>query len=120
MSDAIRIRGMRFWGKHGVLPDERAQAQPIDLDLELDVDCEPAARSDDLSDAVDYAKVYAQCEDIVTKRSFTLLEALADACLAAILADARIRSATIRIRKPRLLEGATPEIELTRPNPKAK
>jgi len=117
MADVIRIRGMRFWGKHGAPPLEREKSQPIDLDIELDVDLRPAAGSDQLADAVDYAKIYETCERIVTTRSFALLEALALACLHAVLEDRRIRSATIRVRKPRLLDGATPEVELTRTNP---
>lgn len=116
MADAIRIRGMRFWGKHGALPGERGKSQPIDLDIELDVDAAPAAASDRLADAVDYAKIYQLCERIVTTRSFALLEALAGACLQAVFEDKRIRAATIRVRKPRLLDGATPEVELTRKN----
>jgi dihydroneopterin aldolase len=114
MSNAIRIRGMRFWGKHGALSGEQEKSQPIDLDIELDVDCAPAVASDQLADAVDYAKIYKTCERVVTTRSFALLEALAYACLHAVLEDKRIRSATIRVRKPRLLDGATPEVELTR------
>jgi dihydroneopterin aldolase len=117
MPDVIRIRGMRFWGKHGALPGEQEKSQPIDLDIELDVDLAPAAASDQLADAVDYAKISAICEQVVTTRSFALLEALADACLRAVLEDKRIRAATIRARKPRLLDGATPEVELTRKNP---
>jgi len=105
---------MRFWGKHGARPGEQDRAQPIDLDLELVVDCSPAAESDDLTNAVDYMSVYQACEQVVTTSSFKLLEALADACLAAVMADSRITTATIKVRKPRLLEGATPEIELTR------
>ena len=113
MADAIRIRGMRFWGKHGALPGEQEREQPIDLDIELDVDCAPAAASDRLDDAVDYTSVHRACERVVTSRSFALLEALAEACLQAVFEDKRIRSATIRVRKPRLLDGATPEVELT-------
>jgi dihydroneopterin aldolase len=118
MPDTIRIRGMRFWGKHGALPGEQQKSQPIDLDIELDVDCAPAAASDRLADAVDYANIFKICERIVTTRSFVLLETLADACLQAAFADKRIRAATIRVRKPRLLDGATPEVELTRKNPR--
>src|ERR1700674_442991 len=103
--DRIRISGMRFWGKHGAAPGERERQQPIDVDVELHIDCEPAAKSDDLNDTVDYDRIFHHCEAIVTQRSFTLLEALAAACLS---------EATIRVRKPRLLDGATPEVELTR------
>jgi len=110
----IRVTGMRFWGKHGVLDEEREHEQPIDVDLAVAVDVAAAARSDHLADAVDYRALYAKCEQIITKRSHALLETLASACLDEVLVDTRIKSATIRIRKPRALEGATPEVELTR------
>jgi dihydroneopterin aldolase len=105
---------MRFWGRHGASPGERERAQPIDLDVELQIDCGPAIAGDDLAKTIDYDAVFKACEHVVTQQSFVLLESLADACLTAVLADLRVESATVRVRKPRLLDGATPEIELTR------
>ena len=113
-SDAIRIRHMRFWGRHGVTEDERASPQEIELDIELIVDCSRASRSDQLTDAVDYDAAYRVCEKIATQRSFALLEALADACLQELMHDGRVQRATVRVRKPGLLDGATPEVELSR------
>jgi len=113
-SDVIRIRDMRFWGRHGNNPGERDHAQPIDIDVELHLDCGPAIASDDLADTVDYDAVFKACEAVVTERSFVLLESLAAACLKALLAVPHVEAATVRVRKPRLLDGATPEIELTR------
>jgi dihydroneopterin aldolase len=111
---AVRIREMRFWGRHGANPGERDRAQPVDVDVELHVDFGLAIAGDDLAETIDYDAVFKVCEQIVTQRSFVLLESLADACLTALLADPRIERATVRVRKPRLLDGATPEIELTR------
>lgn len=113
-TDAVRVRRMRFWGRHGATPDERQSPQEIELDVELSCDCSAAAASDDLADAIDYDAVYHICERIVTQRSFALLEALAGECLREILSDPRIDRATIRARKPGFLDGATPEVELTR------
>jgi len=114
MTDAIRIRRMRFWGRHGVTEAERANPQEIELDVELIVDCSQAARSDRLDDAVDYHAAYRVCERIVTERSFSLLEALAAECLRELMRDTRVEHATIRARKPGLLDGATPEVEMSR------
>jgi len=114
MSDAIRIRHMRFWGRHGVTEAERANPQEIELDAELIVDGSSAARSDMLEDAVDYHEAYRVCERVVTERSFALLEALADDCLKELMRDRRVERATVRVRKPGLLDGATPEVELSR------
>jgi 7,8-dihydroneopterin aldolase/epimerase/oxygenase len=112
--DAIRITGMRFWGKHGANPGERERDQPIDVDLEVTVDASSAASSDALADTIDYAELYRTCERIVTQQSFALLEALAGRIARACLRDARIGEVTVRVRKPRLLDGATPEIQVRR------
>lgn len=110
----IRVREMRFWGHHGATEAERDRLQPIDLDVELHLDCEAAIDSDDLSKALDYVSVLRSCERIVTQHSFLLLESLAAACLEEMFADARVERATVRVRKPRILDGATPEVELSR------
>ena len=104
---------MRFWGKHGANPGERDKAQPIEIDLRIELHPR-AAHSDDLGDALDYRTPHEICRRITTQRSFALLEALAAACLDEILRDRRITCATIRVRKPRVLDGATPAVELSR------
>jgi dihydroneopterin aldolase len=104
---------MRLWGRHGADPGERDRSQPIDVDVELTCDLSRAATTDDLADTVDYAAVYRLCEQVVSERSCVLLEALAGHIIAAIMRDGRIVDVTVRVRKPRLLEGATPEVELS-------
>jgi dihydroneopterin aldolase len=113
-SGAIRISGMRFWGKHGADPGERDRAQPIDVDVEIAMDLDAAAGSDSLADTIDYTALYRACERVVTQGSFVLLEALADRIAQSCLHDVRIGEITVRVRKPRLLDGATPEIQLHR------
>jgi 7,8-dihydroneopterin aldolase/epimerase/oxygenase len=103
---------MRFWGKHGASDEERRQAQPIDVDLEVSVDLTPAAVSDRLRDAIDYTKLFEICERVVTKQSFALLEALARHIGERICEDDRVLEVVVRVRKPRLLDGATPEVEM--------
>lgn len=108
----IRITGMRFWGKHGALPGERDRAQPIDVDLEITADLTKASVSDSLADAIDYAALFGLCERIVTQQSFALLEALGRCVAERVCEDPRVLEATVRVRKPRLLDGATPEVEI--------
>ena len=62
---------------HGVLPEEQARAQPFEVDLELDVDLEPAGESDELDDTVDYAAVCERCSRWSTTERYQLLERLA-------------------------------------------
>ena len=42
--DRIQLRGLRAFGTHGVLPEEKSRAQPFEIDLDLDVDLAPAGR----------------------------------------------------------------------------
>ena len=110
----IRIRGMRFWGKHGANPGEREHDQPIDMDVEISADLEDAAQSDALTETIDYSAVYRTCERIAAQRSFALLEALADDVARAVCENPKVLEAVVRVRKPRLLDGATPEVEVRR------
>jgi dihydroneopterin aldolase len=114
MEAIIRVTGMHFVGRHGANPGEKDRPQPIDVDVEIVIDVAAAVARDALDDAVDYDSIVQTCRRIVTQRSFTLLESLASACIDAIMVDARVRSARIRVRKPALLDGATPEVELAR------
>lgn len=100
MSDRIRLRGMRFEGRHGVSEEERALPQPIEVDLELDVDLAPAGRSDELERTVDYGPLIEVCQRIVEGHSFRLLEAIAEAIATEVLAGAPAADAvTVTVRK---------------------
>ncbi len=100
--DRIQLRGLRVVGTHGVLPEERARAQPFELDLDLAVDLALASGSDRLADTVDYGAVAELAAGVVAGPSFVLLEALAGAAARAILAsDLRITAVTVHLRKLR-------------------
>ena len=86
---------------HGVLPEERSRPQPFEVDLDLVVDLDRAARSDDLADTVDYAVLSERVMKVVEGPSFDLLEALASAITDAVLVDERVREATVTVRKLR-------------------
>lgn len=101
MSDRIVLANMEFLGRHGVSDEERAEPQQIDVDVELEADLAPAGASDGLADTVNYSRVFDACREIVEERSFKLLEAIAEAIAARVLADfARVDAITVRVRKP--------------------
>lgn len=101
MLATIRLKSMRFHGRHGVLPEEAVLGQPWILDLDLVVDIAQAAASDDLGHTVNYAEVYTLCQTIVTTERFALIEALTHRLLVAILASQpRVQSATLAVHKP--------------------
>jgi len=112
MTDTIELRGIRVFGRHGANPGEKDVPQPFDVDVSLDVDLSAARRSDALADTIDYDKLHRAITAIVRDRSYDLLERLGQDMLDTILADPRIRAATVQIAKPRLLAGATPVVTL--------
>jgi 7,8-dihydroneopterin aldolase/epimerase/oxygenase len=101
MTDRIFLSQMAFLGRHGVTEDERAEAQEIGVSLEVDLDLGPAGQSDELADTVDYADLFALCRDIVEERSYNLLEGIAEAIAADVLAGyPRVQLVRVEVTKP--------------------
>jgi len=63
---------------HGLLPHEQEIPQPFEVDVELGLDLRAAGESDDLSDTVNYAKVYRAVSSIMDGASKQLIESLAE------------------------------------------
>ncbi len=120
MSDRLRVIGMQFSGRHGVLPHERVEPQPFEVDLVLQTDLRAAGACDDRADTTDYGSLFDLTAAIVEGRSFGLIETLAAAIARAVLAatDPRLVEAVeVRVRKPKApLSGAfeTVEVEILR------
>ncbi len=102
-SGRIEVRGLRVVATHGVLPEEQARPQPFEIDVDLVVDLSTAAGSDRLADTVDYGNVVDRIVALVSAGPpYRLLESLADrAALDALVADDRVLSATVTVRKLR-------------------
>ena len=114
MTDTIELRGMRVWGRHGANPGEQEVAQPIDIDLLLELDLGAARRSDALADTISYAEVHAAVTRIVAQQRFALLERMGEVILDTVMRDERVARARVALAKPRLLAGATPVVTLHR------
>jgi dihydroneopterin aldolase len=113
MSDRITLRGMQFMGRHGVSADERATAQPFEVDIVLRLDLSRPARTDALADTIDYTTLFEVARGIVEERSFHLLEALAGAIGDALLAAHLVDDVEVRVRKPKApLPGAFETVEV--------
>ncbi len=54
---------------------------------------------------------------IVETERYRLLERLAESVLVAVMADERIATAHVTIAKPKLLDGATPVVSLSKMRP---
>ena len=101
-SDArIELRGLVVSGICGALPEERERAQPLEVDLDVVADLGPAGASDALDDTIDYGSLTATIERIIIGGSPQLLERLAADIADAVLADPRVGSVTVSVRKLR-------------------
>ena len=101
MSDRILVERIAVFAHHGLLPEETRLGQRFYLSLDCALDLAPAGRSDDVALTVSYADLTAVTVSIATERRFDLIEALAEAVAAAILAQfPAIEAITVRVDKP--------------------
>lgn len=96
----IRLKNLKFFAHHGVLPEETRLGQRFEIDLEYQLQSLPSSMDDQIGNTVSYAEVYDTIERIATTQTFKLLESLADALLEAIKSQFRVSSIIVRIRKP--------------------
>jgi dihydroneopterin aldolase len=102
MNDRIELRGLRLSALVGALPEELDRLQPIEVDLDVEVDLAVAGGSDRLTDTVDYGALCALVQAEVGAGHVTLLERLAEQLAAAVLAaDSRVAAITVAVRKLR-------------------
>jgi 7,8-dihydroneopterin aldolase/epimerase/oxygenase len=96
----ITLTGLRVRGHHGVYDFERSQGQEFIVDVELELDLDRAAQTDDLADTVDYGRLADELVRIVGGQPVNLIETLADRLASACLADPLVLAATVTVHKP--------------------
>lgn len=99
--DKMMLRRMEYYGYHGIFEEERKLGQRFYVDLELELDLHAAGVNDDLSQTVNYAEVHELVQGIVEKKSFKLIEALAEHIASAVLDTyTRVDALTVQVTKP--------------------
>jgi dihydroneopterin aldolase len=97
----VEIAGLVLFARHGVHQSEREHGQRFILDIVLEADFTAAAKSDRLTDTVDYGEVAAVAEAAFRDKHFYLIEASASHVAGAILAHfPRATSVRVTVRKP--------------------
>ena len=100
ISDRIALNGMKFYGYHGVMPEEQELGQLFIVDVEMSCDLREAGEKDDLTKTVDYSRVFELVKGIVSKERYMLIEALAERIAASVLAEFAIPEVLVRVKKP--------------------
>src|SRR5438094_3599449 len=98
--DEITLRGLVFFGTHGVNPEETELGQRFGVDLTIRLDLSEAARTDLLADTVSYSALYKLIRVEMEGEPSKLIEHLAGRLLNKILEyDKRIVEAEVRVTK---------------------
>jgi len=101
MNGQIELKNMVFYGYHGNLAEENTLGQRFFIDLVMTLDIAAAARTDDLRQTVNYAKVYETCRQIVEHDRVKLLETLANHIMDKVLETCPpVTEVEVRIKKP--------------------
>ncbi len=117
MNDTIRIIGLKFSAKHGVLPEEKNLLQPFEVDVEIKRDLSVPAKTDKLEDTIDYSSIIALVQKVVNGDQCHLIEKLAGNIIEKVSAVIDEGEVIVRVRKPSSpinIQFDTIEVELLR------
>ena len=99
--DRVVLRGLQFYGYHGVHPEETSLGQRFELDIDAHIDLRAAGLTDDLTHTVNYSELFAIAREVVEGPPRNLIEAVGQAIATRVLTQySMIESVTIEIRKP--------------------
>jgi len=105
--DRIHITDLSVQGILGIKPDERVNPQEILVNATLWVNTEPAAKSDDIADAINYRTIAKAMIAIIDAGTPMLVERLvaelAEICLET---DPRVQAVEVTVEKPGALRHA--------------
>lgn len=96
----VTIRGLEVFGRHGAFAEERSLGQRFVVDVDIAMAGAAAARTDALSDTIDYGAISDAIAEIVGGEPVALLERLAGLIAERVLQEPLAVSATVTVRKP--------------------
>ena len=99
-ADVIRIHGLKVEAHVGVTDEERATAQTLIVNVEIEADLAPAGRSDELADSVDYDELATEIAALVRAKESKLLERVAHDIASAISRRKGVAGVTVEVIKP--------------------
>lgn len=118
--DTLTLSRMRFFGHHGVLPEEAARGQDFEVTVQLELPLANAGRTDDLTRTVDYRAVHEAVRTVMEGPPCKLAEALAEAVATELLrAFPLVRAVEVEVIKPKppvdfICAGLTVRVRRTR------
>jgi len=98
--DKIILKGLKFYGYHGVWPEEKRLGQWFEVDLELEGPFTQAAVHDRLEETLDYSRIYQDIRSLVEEQKFNLLETLAARIAELAVSYSIVERARVLVKKP--------------------
>lgn len=100
MLNIIRIKKATFYGYHGVLSEEQTVGGKFEADVDLYTDFSKASLKDELSETIDYHKVYKFIFRIALEEKHYLIESLATKIANELLLNfEKLQKVCVRVRK---------------------
>ncbi len=104
--DIIFLRELKVETLIGVYDWETRIPQTLQIDLEIGLPNSRACQTDNIEDALDYAEIVRHIQDVLAKRHFKLLEALAEHIAQILLNDFNAPWVKVSIAKPSAIRGS--------------
>jgi dihydroneopterin aldolase len=95
----VGLEGIKFYAHHGYYEEETVIGNHYILDVTVETDFSAASQTDDLTQTVNYEKIYQTCSEVMAK-NVKLLEAISEQIIDSLkLQYPEIRKIIVRIQK---------------------
>ncbi len=110
----VHLNDMIFYGFHGVYPEERKLGQRFIVTFTFETEDENDIKIKELSDTIDYTKVYSTIKHIMENKQFLLLENCANEMIETVFNTfPGLKYINVKIKKPSVpINGTLSSVEL--------
>ena len=99
--DKIILKGMQFYGYHGLFNEERRLGQRFHVDVDLYTSLKEAGETDQMEASIHYGEVFTKVREIVEGAQLNLIEAVAETIADRLLTDFdTLIACTVKVIKP--------------------
>ena len=104
--DKVLINDLTVDAILGILPKERVQAQRVVINLTILTDTQPAAKSQNIADTLNYAELASQAARLTIEGEYLLIESLVEDLATLTLDHPSAKAVTVRVEKPQAVSAA--------------
>lgn len=104
--DKVLINDLTVDAILGILPNERITTQRVVINLTIFTDTQPAAKSQNIADTLNYAELASQAAQRTINGEYLLIESLVEDLAALTLDHPTAKAVTVRVEKPQAVSDA--------------